>query len=285
MSTVRQIIEAEVADSTLVIHMDDRSTDFLKAIYQGRGYPVMSERYSRQELLDAIKTHSRIFMLGHGGPSGLFSKNFMIDDSFGPLLASKSEGLYIWCNADAYAHRNKLSGLVSGMFISEVGEASMFGIHASQQEVDASNAAFSKIVREHLDAGQPLGNVRQCYTSAACKITQYNSERLYIFDHGSPSPALHKSSLAHPPPPRDPAQSRFSWPERERGQGEEDLEGDHYRQYEQEVWFHKLQQMMLDKRMSLAHLAPGEYEHLIDELMNYYYDGYSPEEALAAIIA
>jgi hypothetical protein len=279
MNRVRSILEAEVASSTLVIHMADPSTDFLKAIYEGQGFPVMSGRYTRDGLIEAIKAHNRVFMLGHGGPSGLFSKNFMIDDSFGPLLAEKSEGLYIWCNADAYAHRNKLSGLVSGMFISEVGEASMFGIRASQREVDASNAAFSKVVRQHLDTGAHLGNVRQCYTSAACKITQYNSERLYIFDHGNPTPALHKSSLAHPPPPRDSSKS-FSWPEHEH----DDQRSPYPQELEQEDWFYELQALMLERSISLAHLSPSEYGHLMDALMTYFYDGYSPEEALAALI-
>jgi hypothetical protein len=289
MSCVRAILEAEVASSTLVIHMDDRSTDFLKAIYEGRGYPVMAGRYTRDELRQAIESHDRVFMLGHGGPSGLFSKNFMIDGSFGPLLAAKSEGLYIWCNADAYAKRNGLSGLVSGMFISEVGEASMFGIRASQQEVDASNAAFSRIVRQHLDAGTALSNVRQCYTSAACKITQYNSERLYIFDHGNPTPALHQSSLAHPPPPRperpprdmrEPTtrQSELAWPEA----GEEEDLGPEF-ELEQEQWFRKLQWLMIDAGFNPMSLGMYDYQQLSDELMNYFYDGYSPEEAFAAV--
>jgi len=181
---------------TLVIHLDDRSTDFLRPIYEGHGYPVISGRIGEDELLATIKQFPRVYMLGHGCPTGLFGAGFLIGDKFGPALSQK-EGLFIWCNADAYAKRHKLTGLVSGMFISEVGEAAMFGIRATQEEVDASNNSFSKVVRSCLDAGSHLSQVRQCYTSAECKITKFNQERLYVFEHGVPTPALHHSSASH----------------------------------------------------------------------------------------
>jgi hypothetical protein len=195
---IKALLEAEQED-TLVIHMDDRSTDFLKVIYEGYGFPVISQRVTEQELREAIEAHPRIFMLGHGGPGGLFAGAYQIHDGFGDLLRSKRNGLYIWCNADAYARRNKLSGLVSGMFISEVGEARMFGITATQEEVDASNNAFSITVRAALDQGAPPSMVRQCYTHATCQITKFNQERLYVFAEGEPTPALHPTSKALEP--------------------------------------------------------------------------------------
>lgn len=196
MRTARSILETEV--NTLVIHMDDRSTDFLKAIYEGKGYPVVTGAMKLEEARAAIKAAGRVFMLGHGGPSGLFTRGFFAgDEEIGALLAEKQDGLYIWCNADAFAVRNKLTGLVSGMFISEVGEAAMFGIKATQQQVDASNAAFSRELRQIMDSGQPHASIRQKYCDAACQITQFNNERLYVFDHGVPTPALHQTSAAN----------------------------------------------------------------------------------------
>ena len=195
MRTARSILEAEM--DTLVIHMDDRSTDFLKPIYEGKGYPVVTGPISEKEARDAIQGHARVFMLGHGGPQGLFTKGFYVDRSIGKLLAEKEDGLYIWCNADVFAMANKLTGLVSGMFISEVGEARMYDIEATQAEVDASNDNFSRILREILDTGQAHEMVKQKYCDATCKITTFNSERLYVFNHGNPSPALHPSSAHH----------------------------------------------------------------------------------------
>lgn len=169
--------------STLVIHMDDRSTDFLKTIYEGKGYDVINSKIEPEVLFKKIKACRRIFMLGHGGPSGLFGPGFVIGDHFGPEL-SKKEGLYIWCHAVEYAHRHKLTGLVSGMFISEVGEASWEGIKATQEEIDASNNAFSAAVRQYLDTGSSPHAVVNCYNSATCRVTQYNNARLYVMQRG-----------------------------------------------------------------------------------------------------
>lgn len=188
MRTIQQeadeLLPGVKAEGTLVIHLDDRSTDFLKGIYEGKGYPVINGRISPQELRAEIKKYQRIFMLGHGSPNGLFGPGFSIGEEFGPELSRKT-GLYVWCHAVEYAHRHKLTGLVSGMFISEVGEARFEGITATQAEVDASNYAFSKAVRNYIDTGASPHEVRNCYNSATCKVTQYNNERLYVMKKGT----------------------------------------------------------------------------------------------------
>jgi hypothetical protein len=171
------------AQDTLVIHMDDRSTDFLKVIYEGKGYPVINGRMEPRQLMKEMKKYRRLFMLGHGGPSGLFGPGFIIGAEFGPLLREKT-GLYIWCHAVEYAHRHGLTGLVSGMFISEVGEAAHEGIRATQEQIDASNYGFSKAVRRYLDTGGSPHQVKDCYSSATCQVIQYNNERLYVMENG-----------------------------------------------------------------------------------------------------
>ena len=60
----------------LVIHPDDRSTDMLKAVYEGKGYDVINDpSISDDEIVEQIKSHDRIIMLGHGTPCGLISWN------------------------------------------------------------------------------------------------------------------------------------------------------------------------------------------------------------------
>lgn len=175
--------------STLVIHLDDRSTDFLTAIYAGMGFPVISSRATSQDaMLRAINKHDRIFMLGHGSPGGLLG--FTVDwHALGPVLAAKKEpSMCIWCHADQYARRHKLTGLVSGMFISEVGEARFNGIEATQEEVDTSNALFSATVRSMLDNGEPLEVVQERYSHATCQVTQFNQRRMYVFKEGASTP-------------------------------------------------------------------------------------------------
>ena len=278
MSRTRRIIEAEVAASTLVIHKDDRSTDFLKAIYEGLGYTVINGNINRAQLMAQIKKFPRVFMLGHGGPGGLFAAGYLIDAEFGAELAKKRDGLFIWCNADAYARKHKLTGLVSGMFISEVGEASMFGIDATQKEVDASNAAFSKAVRTMLDTGQPPATVRDCYKHATCKIPAFNNERLYIFEQGEPDVPLHPTSMAHPPPPRAP-HKEWTWPKTEPDNPDAKLQN--YGEDPYEEWEAQVLTELRDRGVDLDAISNYEYNNLMDEIFDCYRNAYDPKETVA----
>lgn len=81
-------------------------------------------------MLKLIESHDRVLMLGHGSPWGLLSTGqfpdaglFIIDESMVLPLQNKTNSVFIWCNADQFVQRHGLSGLNSGMFISEVLEA------------------------------------------------------------------------------------------------------------------------------------------------------------------
>ena len=282
-SYARRIIEAEAeagTGSTLVIHLDDRSTDFLKPIYQGMGYPVITGRISKEELMDEIRKHSRIYAMGHGSPSGLFGAGFMIGDEFGPLLAEKQSGLYIWCNADAYAVRNGLSGMVSGMFISEVGEAAMFGIEASQEEVDRSNDLFAKVVREHLDGGNPLAQVRQCYSHPTCSIVKFNSDRLYTFESGVPSPALHPTSMGIPYHQRQEPPAPV-WRTGPAHQGPGEAAGGRLGLFDEwKQWYSEFRQLLPFYDLDFRDITEDERYHIKEMFM----DGAWPDEAVEAMV-
>ena len=48
----------------LVIHTDDRSTDMLKAVYEGKGYDVINDPgISDEDVVEQIKSHDKIIML------------------------------------------------------------------------------------------------------------------------------------------------------------------------------------------------------------------------------
>lgn len=119
----------------LVIHPDDRSTDMLKAVYEGKGYDVISDpRISDEEVVEQIKSHDKIIMLGHGTPYGLISWNrttgkvrYVINDSHAELLKTK-ETYSMWCHSDTFFERHDMKGFHSGMIISEEMEALMYGI-------------------------------------------------------------------------------------------------------------------------------------------------------------
>ena len=114
---------------TLIIHPDDRSTDFLRPIYSGiKGATVLTKNVSKYRLEKEIKSHDQILMLGHGSPYGLLNLAGIGDGLYAvgekqvPLLRDK-RCIFIWCNADVFVKRYRLKGLYTGMFISEIKEA------------------------------------------------------------------------------------------------------------------------------------------------------------------
>lgn len=174
---------------TLVIHPSDRSTDFLRPIYQSLEQYTVVTGGTRKEVNRLIKEHDRIIMCGHGSPWGLFSVGqfdgaYIIDCDTVPLFEDR-ECVFIWCNADKFVNRYNLKGLYSGMFVSEVGEAIMMGIGSVPQAlVDESNNLFAKWLGKgmHRDLYHAYHRMMNDYEQLAEHnvVAQYNSDRLYM---------------------------------------------------------------------------------------------------------
>lgn len=182
---------------TLVIHPQDRSTDFLSAIYKDiplatvlRGeYPP---KIPIKEVNELIESHDRIIMLGHGCPLGLFSmglfKNsggLIINPDTADLLREKTDNIYIWCHANEYVEKNGLKGFYSGMFISEVEEAQYEGFrNTKQEEVTKSNYAFAHILGAYID--KDAKTIQEKVTkeygllSETSDVVSYNNARLKV---------------------------------------------------------------------------------------------------------
>jgi len=163
---------------TLVIHPDDRSTDFLSQIYEGRGFTVITKHkrdLPKNKFIQEIKNHDRIIMMGHGYPGGLFMSH--IDSTLVYLLREK-ECVCIWCNADQFVNRYGLKGFFTGMFISEVSEAGWFNIKTTQEAVDYSNELFTRLVTENIDNENPQPIIKENYVGD-CPVIRYNNDRLY----------------------------------------------------------------------------------------------------------
>lgn len=172
---------------TLVIHPDDRSTDFLSKIYEGKDWTIETRHrganYHKKEFIQQVKDHDRIIMMGHGYPGGLFMS--YINPEIVYLLREK-ECICIWCNADQFVRRYELKGFFTGMFISEVGEANYYNIDASQEQIDISNNMFSDLVNKFVDESGPTlhRNVKDKYYST-CPVIRFNNDRLYFQDEES----------------------------------------------------------------------------------------------------
>jgi hypothetical protein len=179
---------------TLIIHPEDPTTDFLCPINEGiKKKIVISGGITKKELLKVVTSHKRIMMMGHGSPSGLFAvgqfeeekfMSYIIDNSFVDALKNK-DNVFIWCHANKFVEQHRLTGFYSGMFISEVQEAILYGYDVSAGIIEKSNHAFSKIAAKYID--EPAETIHKQVTAAygvlAIKnpIAKYNNERLNYF--------------------------------------------------------------------------------------------------------
>ena len=169
---------------TLVIHPDDRTTDFLKQIYEGRDWTVITKHkheLNRQEFIKTLRDHDRIIMMGHGYPGGLFMS--YIDSQVVHILREK-DCVCIWCNADQFVQRYGLTGFFTGMFISEVSEAMWFQIHTDQDKVDYSNELFTRLVAENIDNPMIHSVLKESYVGDD-PVIKFNNDRLYYRDEES----------------------------------------------------------------------------------------------------
>jgi hypothetical protein len=177
---------------TLIIHPKDTSTEFLKSIYQNiPNKTIITEGYSKKQVIELIKSHDRVIMLGHGSPYGLFSMGcfsgtggYIIDKDVVEYLKNKPDNIYVWCHAKIFVNDNNLNGFYSGMFISEVGEAyACLSRLESRETVDTSNNIFSKILGNYVNESMTNAykKVVEEYSvlGETNSVARYNAERLY----------------------------------------------------------------------------------------------------------
>ena len=145
---------------TLIIHPEDSTTTFLSQIYAQLTYKTLIRGgISKSEIPKLIESHDRVLMLGHGSPYGLLSHGqfpdsglLIIDDSLALTLKNKRDNVYIWCHTDQFVQRHRLTGLNSGMFISEGMEANYYGFDNLDWElINQSNNRLAAIISKYLN--------------------------------------------------------------------------------------------------------------------------------------
>ena len=108
-------------------------------------------------------------LLGHGSDRGLFYRNDDTADDFDGIIVGHPHAYYlrnhggnivaVWCNADLFARAEGLHGLFTGMIVSELGEASLYGIATTQEELDRENVKLARRLRALLDERIPLSDI------------------------------------------------------------------------------------------------------------------------------
>jgi hypothetical protein len=177
----------------LIIHPEDSTTTFLSQIYaQLTNKTIIRGGISKSEIPKLIESHDRVLMIGHGSPYGLLSQGqfpdaglLIIDDSMALPLKNKRDNIYIWCHADLFVKRHRLTGLNSGMFISEGMEANYYDFDNMDLElIDQSNDRFAAIFSKYLNEPMEILYQKLLYEyeliARTNPIARFNLERLYL---------------------------------------------------------------------------------------------------------
>lgn len=179
---------------TLVIHPSDRSTDFLKIVYENHtnDWTILNDFVgTKKGLMKIISEHDRIIMMGHGTPYGLlntgsFNGAFdwnIIDDSFADVLKRK-ETVSIWCHSDEFFAPLGIKGFHTGMIISEVSEAScvLDKTPLDKEQTLENMKMFATAIRDCIDSEDPYymkHYVLEHYIGFD-EVTQYNRMNIKV---------------------------------------------------------------------------------------------------------
>ena len=178
--------------STLIVHPDDRSTDFLRGLYQDLpDKTLITGGITKFELRKEIHSHALVIMCGHGSPRGLFGVNqfpdaypYIIDDTMVSSLKNKPNTVYIWCDSNVFVLRHGLSGFHTGMFLSQMSECSTFRVDCTEEDIIESNSAFAETVAQHIHEPPIVfyKNVLFEYDQLAQTnpVARYNHTRLFL---------------------------------------------------------------------------------------------------------
>lgn len=167
--------------NTLVIHPKDPTTDFLCDIYSDKNWTIINKHISKSDLRKQINLHDRIVMLGHGSEQGLFdlyNKRFVIDSKWVDMLRKK-ECVCIWCNANIFFEKYKLTGFYTGMIVSEIMEAYLYSLPTDIDLIEESNKLFATSIKESIDTNNMLENAKNRYDTDKNLIIDFNKDNLY----------------------------------------------------------------------------------------------------------
>jgi len=169
---------------TLIIHPEDESTNFLKEIYEGKGWTVLSDDKSlrKRNLKKMLLEHDRIIMLGHGYHGGLYGFGRVVLDSTFVYILREKALVCIWCNADKFVSKYDLNGLYTGMIISDSDEADMFlNLEYSVSDIKTSNELFASSIKNSIEIldTRIVENVLSDY-NLDNPIVNFNKDKIYF---------------------------------------------------------------------------------------------------------
>lgn len=174
---------------TLVIHCQDRTTEMLCQIYEGRNWDVIRDgNIDKDELHQLLQSHDKIICLGHGTPGGLLNKQgggYVVGHEEAKYLKDKKLFI-IWCYASSYASTHGLHGFITGNMPSDKWEARAVGYDVGEKYMDDNITYWSKCCADYVDqalSGDYAGaakNIVRDYLAVYGDETKWNEEELGI---------------------------------------------------------------------------------------------------------
>ena len=164
---------------TLVIHPYDETTQFLSPIYLNKDWTIINHNPSKKELREGIKSHDRIIMLGHGCKAGLYGYNYLVIDSTYVQFLRGKHCVAVWCNANEFVEKYRLTGFYTGMIISEIDESYSYCVKCTYGDIEESNKLFSDALSSSIDSYNMVDSVLLKYKTVLNPIIKFNRNNIF----------------------------------------------------------------------------------------------------------
>ena len=180
-----------------VVHPKDRTTAVLGGLYEGLEVQLLNETMTNNEIRHGLH-HANVFeplmILGHGSDKGLFSRKDDTAEDFDRILVGKHHLYYlkqqhrlmgIWCHAHLFAKEHQLSGLFTGMFISEMSEACEYGVETTEEELHTELSKFVHRLRGLMDEKVPYAEIPErlrLMDDVHSPLTEFNYHSVYYLN-------------------------------------------------------------------------------------------------------
>ena len=176
----------------LIIHPEDPSTEFLKSLYLNE--EALTKNIGNAHLRRQLQNSDEIWLLGHGcGEFGLLD----MKSRFGVLNIVGSQHVQflrdklvigIFCNANMFAERYGLTGLFTGMIISEMQEAIDWNVKTDEEELFLENMFFANNLNSCIKYCKSLKEVpemmRKYIQENSSPLVRFNYESVFWIENG-----------------------------------------------------------------------------------------------------
>lgn len=176
----------------LVIHPADSTTKPLQLLYESRrDVTCLNGEESRNKVADILYHRPKqelLMLLGHGNPEGLYRlEEGEYKCYIGRSMAYSLRRHFvigIFCHANLFAEQLNLHGIFSGMVISELEEAELYGVSTTKEELAIENLLYASNLRTILDSGCPYKDIPAMLIEKigdGPEVRRFNYERLFVF--------------------------------------------------------------------------------------------------------